>query len=104
MNQRRAPHYAQDELALSSVASHAVFPGRTSLYVSEVAKALAIDPRQVVDLIIGGDLVGINISATRGSGKPSDQMSAEERRAVSRTHWRIPVSAYDAFIAARKSL
>lgn len=94
----------QEELALSSVASHLVFPGRVTLYVSEVAKALSIEPRQVIDLITCGDLVAINISATRAGAKSSDQMTAEERRAISRTHWRIPVSAYDAFIAARNNL
>ncbi len=99
------PDPRQDELALSSVASHSLFPGRSTLYVSEVARALSITPQQVIDLIVcGPDLVGINISANRGGGKPSSEMSAEERGGVPRNHWRIPVSAYDAFLQKRKSL
>jgi hypothetical protein len=94
---------AQEELALSSVAPHRLFPGRTTLYLAEVAGALSITSRQVADLITGGDLMAINISASRGAGKSSAEMTAEERRKVPRTHWRVPVSAYDAFLQSRRS-
>jgi hypothetical protein len=83
-----------------------VWPGRRTLYASEVADALSITPRQVVDLIVCGDLVAINISAQRETkivALSSEEMTAEERRRVPRTHWRVPVSAFDAFIAARAS-
>ena len=98
------PDPKQEELALASVASHKLFPGRVTLYVHEVAHALSITPRQVIDLILCLDLVGIDISANRGAGKPSSEMTEEERNKVTRTHWRIPVSAFDAFIQNRKSL
>lgn len=93
----------QEELALSSVAAHTVFPGRTTLYVAEVARALSIEPQQVIDLIVGGDLVAIRISATRGEPQQSSEMTREGRTRIPRAHWRIPVSAYDAFLQARKS-
>lgn len=97
------PDTRQEELALASVRAHALFPGRVTLYLHEVAKALSISERQVVDLIVCGDLLAIGISANRGAGKPSTEMTAAERQRVTRNHWRVPVSAFDAFVNARKS-
>ncbi len=97
------PNPVQEELALSSVAAHRLFATRSTIYVHEVARALSISEQQVIDLIVSGDLVAINISANRGAGQPSAEMTPEARRRVSRTHWRVPVSAYDAFLGRRKS-
>ena len=94
----------QAELPLSSVLSHAVFPGRSTLYVSEVAKALSIESRQVLDLILFGDLEAVSISASRKDGaKNSTQMERVERLLVPRTHWRVTVSGYDAFLRKRSN-
>ena len=93
----------QDELALSSVQAHALFPGRSTLYVSEVAKALCITGQQVIDLSVFGDLMGVRIGASRGGAADSAAMTQDERQGTPRAHWRVPVSAFDAFIAARKS-
>lgn len=87
----------QDELALVAVRAHALFPGRTSLRVVEVAKALAMTERQVADLIDEGELVAVDIS----SGMLSTENPKGKR--TSRSAWRIPVSAFDEFINQRKS-
>lgn len=79
-----APAPPQDELPLASVLSHAVFPGRTVLYVHEVAEALACTIQHVIDLIDEGRLRAINIA---GAGNKTN-----------RSCWRVPVSAFDAFI------
>ena len=101
---RPAANAVQDELPLASVLSHAVFPGRSTLYVSEVAKALSIEPRQVIDLILCGDIEAVSISATReGSAKNSTQMDGAERARVPRTHWRVTVSGYDFFLRKRSN-
>jgi hypothetical protein len=78
----------QDELPLSSVVAHARFPGRTMLYVFEVADAWQISVRQVRDLIDEGKLHAINIA-----GKNS----------TAAKYWRVPVSAYDAFVRENRS-
>jgi hypothetical protein len=83
----------QEELPLSSVASHRLFPGRITLYVHEVARALGITENQVIVHIEALDLEAIDISrSSRLAGAKTP-----------RTHWRIPVSAYDAFIEKRRA-
>lgn len=77
----------QEELPLSSIAPHTLFPGRTSLRIAEVAMALHVDFKTVLGWIDSGDLLAINIS--NGSD---------------RTHVRIPVSSYDAFLKKRKTV
>lgn len=88
MRQTTLPPSVPETSSLTSVLAHGRFPGRSVLSVSEVAAALEVTERHIIDLIDEGRLAGINISAS-GSG---------------RKHWRIPVSAYDAFINANKSI
>lgn len=87
---KSAPKPSQEEqleLALSSVLPHAIFQGRSTLLVREVATALECSEDQVERLINLGELVAINIS---GSGQPA------RRRCL-----RIPVSSYDQFVKKR---
>lgn len=88
----------QDELPLASVLAHARFPGRSTLYLREVAEALSIDLKQVLNLIVGGELEAVCISLRSAT---SAGMTQEEREGVNRTHWRVTVSGYDAFLRAR---
>lgn len=90
------PH--QDDLPLASVLPHTVFPGRQTLRIKEVATALGISENQVIALIEEGKLLAIDIS----DGKGRDQKPAGSR--VLRRNWRIPVSAYDAFLRRNNSL
>jgi len=62
-----------------------LFPGRTVLYVSEVAERLSITEQQVHDLIASGDLGAVDI----GNG--------------TRRFWRIPVVEYEKFLKRRNS-
>jgi hypothetical protein len=78
----------QEELPLMSIASHKLFPGRTSLYVSEVARALHISCLQVRNLIEEGKIKGVNIAG---------------KNTTLAKYWRIPVAAYDAFIKENQS-
>lgn len=80
---------SQEELPLFSVLSHNIFPGRSSLYVHEVARALEITTPHVISLINEGLLDAIEVT---GKGNKT-----------SREHWRIPVSAYDAYIRSRRN-
>jgi excisionase family DNA binding protein len=71
-----------EQLEFASIA----FPrDRRMLCVAEVAERLDISTQHVFDLIDEGHLQALNV----GGG---------ERR-----HWRIPVEAYAAFVAARHS-
>jgi hypothetical protein len=99
-----ATDQGQEELALMSVASHQLFGTRSTLYVKDVKRAWSISEDQVVRLIVSGDLGAINISAKPLAKKGSAEMTPEERKAIPRNHWRIPVSAYDDFIAKRNNL
>ena len=81
---------AQDELPLSSVLSHQLFPGRASLYPHEAAAALSISVDHLCNLIESGQFRGaINIA------------SSGNRRG--RQFWRIPVSAFDAYVRENAS-
>jgi hypothetical protein len=93
----------QDELALSAIKAHALFPGRVTLYVGEVAKALSMTEQQVVDLIEEYKETGTNgIAAVNiASGLKTDNFAKGNK--TPRAYWRIPVSAFDAFVAARKN-
>lgn len=73
----------QDELPLSSIKAHVLFPGRTSLYPHEVAKALSMTTAAVIDLCEEGAIEAVNIA---GKNNKSD-----------RKFWRIPVSGYDKY-------
>lgn len=83
----RPPSQAELDLPLASVLSHSRFPGRSMLGVPEVAKALAIDEKHLIDLITEGLIDAVEVT---GKGNKS-----------SREHWRIPVSAYDDYIRRR---
>ena len=77
------------EQSLSSMRAHRLFPGRTSLYCHEVAKALEITVPQVISLINEGLLVAVEVT---GRGNKS-----------SREHWRIPVGCFDDYVERRRS-
>ena len=81
----------QDELPLFSVLAHEVFPGRCSLYCHEVARATRTTPRHIRDLCAEGTIAG----AFSISG------DANERNVG---YWRIPVSAYDAWIKRKSNI
>lgn len=63
-----------------------LFPGRSSLYVSEVAEKLSVTEQHVLDLLEEGQIGGINV----GGG--------------SRNFWRIPVPEYEKFLKKRSNL
>jgi hypothetical protein len=79
----------QDELPLFSVLSHNIFPGRTVLYVHEVAHVLNLSVPHVISLITEGLLDAIEVT---GKGNKT-----------TREHWRIPVSAYDDYLRKRRN-
>jgi hypothetical protein len=86
----------QDELPLDSIKSHAVFPGRVTLYVREVAAKLQVTEQHVINLIEGGRLHAVNIAKDiKGGTTKSGRTKAE--------FWRIPVASYDAFIDASRN-
>lgn len=85
----------QHELALSSVMSHAVFPGRKSLHVREVADALRCTVQHVIDLISEGKIKAVDIA-----GAPVEAGGTNQ---TDRRFWRIPVSAYDQFLKENQS-
>ena len=74
---------------LDGVLSHKLFPGRTRLYVHEVASALQITANHVVTLILEGLLAGT--------------VADKSKKITSQDHWRVTTKAYDAFIRRRQS-
>lgn len=88
-NKRREAMDEQMELALKSVAPHALFPGRQNLYPQEVADALEISKDQVFDLIEEGVLFAIEVASPKTKS--------------GRSHWRIPVSEFDRYCRTRNS-
>lgn len=74
----------QDEFPFASLD----FPGRTTLYLHEVAERLGVSSRHVADLIEEGQLAAINIAG---------------ESATSRKHYRIPVESYRQFVTVRLS-
>ncbi len=78
----------QQEQALATVLSHKVFPGRSYLYVNEVATALRVSVQHVINLILQGELDAVEVSG-------------RETKRTWRDHWRVPVSAYDALVLRR---
>ncbi len=94
----RIPAPQQDELPLSSIAAHTLFPGRTTLYVSEVAAALRCTENHVINLIEEYEasegrlgLKGFSIARGLASGAKTP-----------RSCWRVAVSDYDAFVSTRR--
>ena len=72
---------------LHSLRAAIVFPGRTSLYPHEVARALSVSLDQVNRWIEFEEIGSIRISCASNG----------------RAHYRIPVAEYDAFILRRSS-
>lgn len=99
---RPKPAPSTDELPLSSVRAHSVFPGRETLYLSEVAKVLSCSFNHVVNLIeefedTGGTsgLKGFSIAcAARSLKHPNGNKTP-------RNTWRVAVTDYDAFVRRR---
>lgn len=89
----------QDELPLTSVLSHSLFPGRAMLTVAEIANACGVDKQHITNLIEVGDLVAIDLRTSKPA-KPSE-LKAEHKSV--RQWLRVPVSSYDAFINSRKA-
>lgn len=91
----------QEELALStlgSLDSRSLFPGRTTLYIREVAAALRCTEPHVINLIETFELTagaqglkGFDISC----GRSRDAQTGK----VPRSCWRVAVSDFDAFLA-----
>jgi len=88
----------QDELPLTSVLAHKLFPGRAMLTVAEVANACGVDKQTITNLIECGDMVAIDMRTTKPA-KPSEVK--KEHKSI-RQWLRIPTSSYDAFINDRK--
>lgn len=59
------------------------FPGRTVLYVSEVAQKLDVTEQHILNLIEEGRLTALNVGTTNG-----------------RKFWRIPVESWAAYLKA----
>ena len=71
---------------LESILSGGAFPGRTTLFVGEVARALRVTKQHVVNLIDEGFLSAIDVA----SGPLAKKRSL-----------RIPVSSYDSYVRSR---
>jgi hypothetical protein len=88
---------AQLDLELSTVLSHVLFPGRSTLKVAEVADALRCDDQHIFNLVEEGRLTAVDI-------RNGDVTTAKKLPKGSRRRWlRIPVSAYDAFLRSRST-
>jgi len=85
----KAPPAYKEEAALRGVRSDRLWPGRTVLYVREVAQALHVTEQHVINLITEGRLRAVNI--------------ANGLKKTRREHWRIPVTAWDLFIQENAS-
>lgn len=86
-NERSESSAAVDPFA--SIRASKLFPGRSTLYLHEVAKALSVSVAHIIDLIAEGKLSAVEIT---GKGNKS-----------SREHWRVPVGDFDRFIEENRS-
>ncbi len=66
----------EGNLALAASKADKLFPGRTSLYVHEVAKALRVSARHIVNLIVEGEIG----ARDTGSGKATSGTLPRRRR------------------------
>ncbi len=89
----------QDELPLTSVLAHKLFPGRAMLTIAEVAQACGVDKQTITNLVEVGDMVAIDMRTSKPA-KPSDGEADSKHKSV-RQWLRIPTSSYDAFINSR---
>ena len=99
---RAATSAAQDELPLSSIRPHVLFPGRTTLYIHEVARALSCDERHVIALIEEYEDTG-GASGLKGFSIASGLASAGVAKGnkTPRACWRVAVSDFDAYLNAK---
>lgn len=92
---RRQDSPDQLDLELSTVLSHVLFPGRSTLKAGEVADALRVDDQHIFNLVEEGRLLAIDV-------RNGEVTTASKLPKGSRRRWlRIPVSAYDAFVRTR---
>lgn len=87
-----APRPHQEDLPLTAIMAHRLFPGVSNLRVAQVAWGLQCDDQHVFNLIEAGRLAAINI-ATQLPIRTGRGSTRTFRRSI-----RIPVSAYDAFV------
>lgn len=99
---KRPTDSRQAELPLSSIRPHVLFPGRTTLYIHEVARALSCDERHVVALIEEYEDTG-GQSGLKGFSIASGLRSAGVARGnkTPRNCWRVAVSDFDAFLQTK---
>jgi hypothetical protein len=86
------PSQTEFPLGILGLSSHKLFPGRKTLMVPEVAKALGIDEKQVITFIIEGDSSGVKLDAVEVTGRGNKS---------SREHWRVTVDGYDDLLRRR---
>jgi len=98
MNQSRD---IQDELPLTSILAHKVFPGRLLLSITEVADALGVTDQHIKNLIECGDLIATDVRSSTKGTKPSDLKDKDDRHQSVRQWLRIPVSEFDRFLQSR---
>ena len=79
---------------LESILASGAFPGRSTLFVAEVAQALRITKQHVINLIDEGFLSAIDVANCSNS-----KSGAPTRRAL-----RIPVGSYDNYIRSRAGI
>jgi len=90
----------QDDLPLTSVLAHKLFPGRAMLTVAEVAHACGVDKQTITNLVECGDMLAVDLRTSKPA-RPTD-VKAEHK---SIRQWlRIPTSSYDAFINSRTTV
>jgi hypothetical protein len=77
--------------ALDSILSQKLFPKHNVLQVQQVADALCVTKQHIINLIEEGHIQAVDVG-----GGPIDRANTARR------NYRIPVSAYDAFIRKRK--
>lgn len=70
------------------------------LTVAEVAHACGVDKQHITNLIEVGDLLAIDLRTT----KPAKPSQLKQEHKSIRQWLRIPTSAYDALVNARKTL
>ncbi len=91
------PAPQQDELPLSSVRPHDRYPGRTTLYVAEIARDLTCTEAHVINLIEEYELTG-GESGLKGFSIARELAPGAK---VPRGCWRVALSDFDAFISKR---
>jgi hypothetical protein len=95
---------AVESRALKGFQAQALFPGKTSVRMCDVARVLGISVQQVLNLIEqhhdtdgASGLAAIDVAS--GLHSRHNPLGGTLRR----SQWRIPVAAFDAFVQARKN-